>query len=451
MANRLAFPRRMGRTARVAFTGVRIYARYRRTERRVRGRESDAAEATWLAAHQRSAEELYRLATRLRGLYVKVGQFAGTRSDIMPAPYVASLSRLQDRMPPRPVSQVRKTIQQEFRRPTGELFSRFDETPIATASLAQVHRAALRSGEEVVVKVQHPEVAGLVPLDIRNLQMMLGFVARRQPGFDYRAIAAEVSRQVPLELDFVREAEMTARVATNLAACPGVVVPRIIAGFVTRRVLVLEYLEGERLLAPEHLDVQRAQGAELAERITSAYARQILVDGLFQADPHPGNILVLPGGRIALLDFGLTKELPAATRLGFARLVAGAANRDIALIQSAWEELGVRSRDERPAARLELLHLLFGARDGAAPVRATLSRNPVDAVPSDLVLLGRVIGLLRGVCASLGSPLTPMEMLRPVAERVISEQPRSGGGVAADAHPRSTIARGDLHEDPAHA
>jgi predicted unusual protein kinase regulating ubiquinone biosynthesis (AarF/ABC1/UbiB family) len=441
----------MGRTARVAFTGIRIYARYRRTERRTRGRESDMAQAEWLATHERSAEELYRLATRLRGLYVKVGQFAGTRSDIVPAPYVASLSRLQDRMPPRPVSQVRKTIQQEFRRPSDELFARFDETPIATASLAQVHRAALRSGEEVVVKVQHPEVASLVPLDIRNLQMMLGFVARRQPGFDYRAIAAEVSRQVPLELDFVRESEMTARVAANLSACPGVVVPRVIAGFVTRRVLVLEYLEGQRLLAPEHLEAQRAQGAALSELITSAYAQQILVDGVFQADPHPGNILVLPGGRVALLDFGLTKELPAATRLGFARLVAGAATRDMALIQSAWAELGVRSRDESPAARLELLHLLFGARDDAAPVRATLSRNPVEAVPPDLMLLGRVIGLLRGVCASLGSPLTPMEMLRPVAERVISEQPGARGGAAIDAHPRSITARGDLHEDPAHA
>ena len=416
----LNYPRRIFRTSRAASTGLRIYVRYRRTERRARRLDGDAAQAAWLATHERSAEDLYRLATSLRGLYVKVGQFAGTRADILPQPYAASLSRLQDRVPPRPVSQVRKTIQREFGRPPTELFPRFDETALATASLAQVHRAGLPDGRDVVVKVQHPEVAGLVPLDIRNLQMILGLVARRRPGFDYRAIATEVARQMPLELDFVREAEMTSRVAANLAGCPGIVVPGVIDGLVSRRVLTLDFIEGQRLLAPKHLETQRAQGDTLARLITGAYGHQILLDGLFQADPHPGNILVLPDGRVALLDFGLTKELPEVTRLAFARLIVGAAGRDMALVETAWRDLGVRSRDESPAARIELLQFMFGAREGGASARSTIAQNPIEAVPSDLVLLGRVIGLLRGVCASLGSPFTPMEMLRPFAERALS-------------------------------
>ena len=418
MPQPLMFPRRMGRTFRVGRTGARIYLRYRRTQKRAVGQDPLTSQATWDAAHSRSAEELYQLAINLRGLLVKVGQFAGTRADIVPPQYVASLSRLQDSVPPHPLAEVQRTIRRELGEPE-QLFARFDAAPIATASLAQVHRARLHDGREVVVKVQHPEVAGLVPLDLRNVQMILGIVARRRPQFDFRAIVREVGRQVPLELDFVREAEMTRRVAANLASHPGIVLPTVVDEMVTRRVLVLEYLDGERLLAA---DRSRGAGPALAKTITEAYGHQILVDGLFQADPHPGNVLVLPDGRAALLDFGLTKELPEAARLGFAALVLGVANRDMALVEQGWRGLGLKSQDERPEAMVELLQLIFGPREvaGASATRAALNRNPVEAIPSDLVLLGRVIGLLRGVCASLGSPLTPMAMLQPFAERALA-------------------------------
>ena len=383
----------------------------------------EEASAQWDRRHEQFAESLYQLAIDLKGLYIKTGQFIGTRSDIVPVQYSRSLSRLQDQVPPRPVAEVRETIERELGKPVAELFATFDDTALGAASLAQVHRATLHDGREVVVKVQYPEVAALVRLDIRNLRTMVGLVARREPNFDYRAIVNEIAAQVPLELDFVREAEMTRRIRANLAEIAGIVVPRVIEGYVSEKVLVTEFLDGARLLDASRHHELGADPLVLAQMIAGAYGHQIMVDGLFQADPHPGNILVLPGGRVGLLDFGLTKELPMSSRLGFARLVVAVGERDAAGISEAFRELGVRTKSDDPAELLSLMQLFFDARPkrgGPIDRDGALKRNPVEAIPGDLVLLGRVVGLLRGVCASLGTPLSPMQMLRPYAERALA-------------------------------
>ncbi len=418
--------RRLRRSARVGRTAARIYFGYKRTQRRARKLAPGEAAAAWEARHEQSAELLYRLATDLRGLYIKSGQFIGTRTDLLPGAYTRSLSRLQDAVPPHPFGVVRATIEEQFGAALEDLFARFEEEPLAAASLAQVHRAQLPDGRGVVVKVQYPEVAGLVRLDVRNLRTLVGIVARLEPNFDFRTVVNEIASQVPLELDFEREAEMTRRVRQNLAHLPGVVVPGVVDGYVRPKVLVTEYVDGARLLDAERRDAHAPDRAALAQVITSAYGHQIMVDGLFQADPHPGNILVLPGGRVALLDFGLTKELPDAARRGFARLVLGTANRDGEAIMAAFRELGVRVRNEDPEAVLATLSILFEPRPIDAGPRELRERNramranPVEQIPGDLVLLGRVIGLLRGVCASLGAPLSPMQMLRPYAEQALA-------------------------------
>lgn len=387
-----------------------------------------ARKAAWNARHEQFGELLYKTAVDLKGMYIKSGQFAGTRTDIIPEPYTRFLSRLQDAVPPRPLEMVTKTISAEFGRPASELFEHFDETPLAAASLAQVHRATLADGRDVVVKVQYPEVAELVKLDVRNLRSLVRIVAWREPDFDFRAIVNELGTQVPLELDFEREAEMTRRVKANLAHLPGITLPTVVEGLVSRKVLVTEYIPGVRLLDVERRSEYAPDSAALAQRIADAYGHQIMVDGLFQADPHPGNILVLPGGGVALLDFGLTKELPESARLGFARLVLGSANRDPDKILAAFQELGVRTKSDDPESLLTMMRLLFEPRpiDGgireARAQRQTMRSNTVEAIPGDLVLLGRVIGLLRGVCASLGTPLSPMQMLKPHAEAALARR-----------------------------
>lgn len=388
----------------------------------MRGRPPAEQDVAWARRHESAAEALYQLAVDLKGLYIKTGQFIGTRADIVPPAYVRSLSRLQDRVPPRPAPEVRRTIEEDLGQPVSKLFETFDDRPIAAASLAQVHRATLPGGREVAVKVQYPEVAELVRLDIRNLRTIVALVARFEPNFDYRTVVDEIARQVPLELDFVREARLTDRVRRNLAGFPGVVVPEVIQDYAAPRVLVTQYLHGARLLDARRATVAGGEDPAIARTLGDAFGHQILIDGLFQADPHPGNILLLPRGGIALLDYGLTKELPDRVRLGFARMVIAAANRDPAAIVAALRELGVHTRDDDPAGLLALMSVFFDARSatqGMQEQSQALARNPVEAIPGDLVLIGRVVGLLRGVCASLGSPLTPMQMLRPYAERAL--------------------------------
>ncbi|MDZ7727780.1 MAG: AarF/ABC1/UbiB kinase family protein, partial [Dehalococcoidia bacterium] len=368
-------------------------------------------------------------AVELKGLYIKVGQFISTRADIAPEPYVRILSQLQDRVPPRPADMVETVMREDLGTTTGEAFAEFEQEPIAAASLAQVHRARMHDGRTVAVKVLYPEVAGLVRLDLRNLRTLARLVAWREPSFDYRTIVEELARQFPLEVDFEREARMTEMVAANLRGYPRIVVPDVVRELSGPRIVVTEYLEGQRVIGA-HIDALPQEERErLAAEISGAFGHQVLVDGLFQADPHPGNLLLLNDGRVGLLDFGLTKELPEAMRVGFARLVVAAASRDPVRIVKAFQDLGVRVRNDRPEDLLMLSSLFFDARPigeergHAARERSqALARNPVEAIPGDLVLLGRVVGLLRGVCASMGVSLSPMEMLRPYAEQVLEEE-----------------------------
>ena len=231
MANQVdAIPnlvQRLYRTLRVARDAAVIYWGYKRTQRRVRSLAPDQVDAAWDVQHERSAQRLYRLCVDLKGLYIKAGQFIGTRADLVPHPYVRWLGQLQDRVPPRSVAEVRATIEREFGRPVEELFAEFDHEPLAAASLAQVHRARLPDGRTVAVKVQYPEVQKLVDLDLRNLRAIVRLVAWREPRFDYRAIWAESAQEIPHELDFVREAEMQHRVAANLKTEPNVMLPGV--------------------------------------------------------------------------------------------------------------------------------------------------------------------------------------------------------------------------------
>jgi aarF domain-containing kinase len=419
------FVRRGRRSVRVMRAGAMIYLGYKRTQRDVRNLPQEQRDAAWERRHAEFAERLYQLAIDLKGLYVKTGQFVGTRSDTFPEAYTRSLSRLQDRVPPRNLSVIHKTIEADFGQPVSELFACFDPVPLAAASLAQVHRATLHNGREVAVKVQYPEVASLVRLDVRNLRTMAGLVARREKNFDYRSIVDEISRQVPLELDFVREAGMTRRIAVNMSGVDGLVVPGVIDELVRPRVLVTEFIPGSKLIDGGAFAGTAADGARIAQTLAAAFGRQVLIDGLFQADPHPGNLLLTPEGAVALLDFGLTKELSDSGRLNFARLVVAAANRDLPGLLSAFDALGLKTRGKEPTEMFALMDLFFGSREGfargaqRARTRETLSRSPIEALPSDLILFGRVVGLLRGVCASLGAPLTPMQMLRPYAEQAL--------------------------------
>jgi len=346
----------------------------------------------------------------LEGLWVKLGQYMSTRADILPDVWVTHLLQLQDDVPAKPFSEVHATLMEELsgtprrrnfcscgRKEDGkalahpnmmQLFERFDEKPLGTASIAQVHRAWLAGGEAVVVKVQHRGVEDIILQDLDNAAYLVEELVKSKPEYDFRAILSEWSAETKKELDFIHEADNTERVAANLQNLTGVKVPRVIrntrGGFVlepTRRVLILEYMDGVKPNDTKVLSSWGVRGEHVMERLSAAFAQQIFIDGLFNGDPHPGNMLIERGtGTPVLLDFGLVKELPTETRVAFCRLVLAAAENDFTGLLQALKEMGLSKHVSlsRPEEAMEAVRFMF--RDAAPDAKQRRSGVTYTAV-----------------------------------------------------------------------
>ena len=372
-----------------------------------------------LARHHRwSAEAAFRVATRLEGLPIKVCQFLGSRADILPAEYVEVLSRLQDHVPPRPLATFVPMFERELGRRVDDVFASLDATPLASASLAQVHHGRLRDGREVAVKMQYPNIADIVRIDLRNFRVLVDILARLEPNFDFRVLIDEVEKYVPLELDFVHEADNAERMATELRGRKDVVVPAVVRALTTRRVLVMEYTPGIRVTDVDGIRRLGLDPGAIARRLVDLFCEQILVHGFFHADPHPGNILVQPDGRLVLLDFGLAKDISPGFRDGLARLTAAiVGGGGPAAVAAAFRALGFRTRTDSDESLAVLGEAFLGwaVRNGrsfadpemiahfGAEMPRVMKANPVVQIPGDVLLVGRVMGLLSGIGKQLGT------------------------------------------------
>ncbi|KAH8959178.1 hypothetical protein BDL97_06G066500 [Sphagnum fallax] len=425
---------------------VQIYASYKTLQLRVKFVKHEAEqERMWEDQHEWAADRLYSLCTDLGGFFLKSAQLLA-KPDLSPMPWVRKLVVLCDGAPETPYKMVQKVIEQEFGKPMDSIFERFDCKPLGSASVAQVHRARVRGAtKDVAVKVQHPGAHELMMTDIRNQKMFAAFLQRFDVQFDILSILDELEHQVELEFDFVKEAVSMDQISKSLQSAnqgkSPIAVPRSIPGLVTKKVLVMDFIEGVPILklgdemAKRGIDPNGAM-AKIAKRnilrdLSSAYGQMILRDGFFQADPHPGNVHIMKDGRVALLDYGQVKELSEDLRLGFARLVVALASNNVSEIVSCFKNLGIETvqmggNDSDSFRTLAVTMFDTKLPPGVAVANpfgedTVLNDVSVKNFPKDLFFILRTIHILRGLSVGMDCPYSSSEQWKPLAQAILAE------------------------------
>ncbi len=371
--------------------------------------------------HRWCAEKLYAAAIRNQGLLIKTAQFLSSRPDIVPDEYIDVLTGLQDEVPPEPMPVVRRLIESEMGQKLETVFSQFDEEPVAAASLAQVHRAVLHDGRMVAVKVQYSGIERLVTDDLKNNDLFIKILGKLDHTLDFRFISEEMNKMVPLELDFIHEGKSAERIAANFAGVEDIVVPEIYWEHTTRRVLVMQFLNGVKVTDEKGLERLGVDPADVAKVVIVAFSEMLLQHGLFHADPHPGNLLVAAGPKLILVDFGQVKEVGPQFRFVFAQMTQALVADDNTALGQSFRDLGFRMKDDSAEGYRELGRTYVGdiAREmsetdsgWAKPemfetsyrdMLRLLRANPLIKIPADLLFVGRVMGLLNGLSMTLGS------------------------------------------------
>lgn len=360
----------------------------------------------------RAARRLREACERLGVIFVKLGQLLGVRADFLPPPYVAELSRLQDDVTPVDFRYARAALEREFGMPLTLAFDAFDETPLATASIGQVHRARY-AGRDVVVKFLRPDTRERLALDLRLLRWWARLGRRIDPRRQWKLIddiLDAIESGFSEEADFAAEREHAERLRDQLAGMPGVYVPYTVPARCTPNVLTLEFCPGARIADVAQLRAWGVDTDALLNRLVELYARMMLLDGYYHADPHPGNFLVQPDGTLVLLDFGLVRELSEATRRTLYDAARAALGGDMRRVVDCLYASGMltpespRAEAERFVAAFARVSVAFNTDTrGRVTALEELFRRHANlkfVIPPDLLYAFRLVQMLEGVASN---------------------------------------------------
>ena len=448
---------RFYRVTRLLFVTIWLLTRERR--RVVRARASGQDAHPNIDVLRRALRTFRVTAIEMGGLLIKLGQFLSARADLLPPEALAELTQLQDEVPAERFADIRRIIEQELGAPTATIFSHIDPTPAGSASLGQVHRARLKDGRIVALKVQRPNIERIVRADLRSIRFVLELVRRLAPSMDsvmdFRALYAEFSRTVYEELNYEREGRNAERFAQFFADDPGIRVPGVVWEFTSRRVLALEWLDGIKVTDVAALDAAKVDRDALAQRITGSYIRQILQFGFFHADPHPGNIFVQPergGFRVIFLDFGMMGSISMRMKQGLRDAFLGITTQDASLMVKGMDSLGFLGDGANRGQIEQAVGLVIG-QFSAVPLGQLREMDPsimlheVESLlydqplrlPAHLAFFGRAMAMLVGLATQLSPHFNMLDAMLPYAREFLGES-------GLDAIPRLLGARswGDL-------
>jgi ubiquinone biosynthesis protein len=381
---------------------------------------------------RRSIYERIRLAIEELGpTFVKFGQIMSTREELLPPPLIEELRKLQDQVRPVPFSEIRPVLLERCPQIT-EWFSMIEEEPVASASLAQVHRAILRDGTRVAMKIQRPGIEELIETDLAilaSLAARLESVIPESRIYNPVGMVQDFAAQIRKELDFIRDGRNAERLAANFAGVEGIRFPKIYWDYSSRHVLVMEFIDGVRVDDIEAIRTMHVDPAVIAKRGFRAYLKQIFQDGFFHGDPHAGNLLVTPKGDIVFLDFGVVGVLRPEKRYLFIRLLYGIINSDVDLVLNALERLGVTIREEdREALRDEVYVALLDAKGivigqysfhGMVTSLTEILRRHQLRVPVNLMLMLKVIVMILDYGAKLDPKFSFNENTEPFLDDLL--------------------------------
>jgi ubiquinone biosynthesis protein len=391
--------------------------------------ELDVEETT--AEAQRLARDLEEMGPT----FIKLGQLLSTRADLLPGPYLEALSRLQDDVAPFPAEQVEEIVADELGVRVSKAFARWDPDPIAAASLAQVHKAALRDGRAVAVKVQRPGIRRQIVADMEALESVADLVdTRTETGrhYQFSAFLAEFRRSLMRELDFQHEARNLERLGRDLEEFDRLVVPQPVMDYTTGKVLTMDFVDARKVTDVGPLGLLELDGVELSNQLFKAYLTQILVNGFFHADPHPGNVLLAADQRLVLLDLGMVARITPSMQEHLVRLLMAVGEGRVEETAQATLAIGEPRRGfDRKQFRNRISDLLARVEDVAAGTTqvgtlvlevSRISAEEGLRPPPELALLGKTMLNLDEVGHLLDPDFNPNEAIRRHAAEILSRR-----------------------------
>ncbi|KAI9130557.1 AarF/ABC1/UbiB kinase family protein [Acaryochloris sp. CCMEE 5410] len=365
--------------------------------------------------------------------FIKVGQLFSTRADLFPAEYVEELSKLQDRVPAFSYEIVERIIEKDFGRTIPELFCSFDPVPLAAASLGQVHRAQLQSGEEVVVKIQRPGLKKLFDIDLRILKGIAHYFQNHPkwgPGRDWLGIYEECCKILYEEIDYLNEGRNADQFRRNFRSQEWVYVPRVFWRYATPRVLTLEYVPGLKISNYDAIDAAGIDRKRIAQLSAKAYLYQLLTDGFFHADPHPGNLAVSSDGKLIFYDFGMMGQITTLTREKLLKTFFGFAQKDANKVIASLIDLGaLLPVDDMGPIRRSIQYMLDNFmgqpfdKQSVAQIGDDLFEIAYDQpfrFPATFTFVMRAFSTLEGVGRGLDPTFNFMEVAEPFAAELMT-------------------------------